>query len=88
MSSHSAKTKMSLYVMFPVATFYFFNKPELFEEYVTGRVRQLYPPEDKMQKRELQKLKEKMQVKYEAKVVKENEAQRQLFEAKRKLAQS
>lgn len=74
--------------MFPVATFYYFNKPELFEEYVTGRVRKLYPPEENMQREELQKLKEKMQTKYEEKVQRENEAQRQLFEAKRSSAQS
>ncbi|BES91943.1 LTV1 homolog (S. cerevisiae) [Nesidiocoris tenuis] len=38
--------KMALYMMFPVATFYLFNQPQYFEEYVTSMKRDFFPPEN------------------------------------------
>uniref|UniRef100_A0A1I8NN31 Protein PET100 homolog, mitochondrial n=1 Tax=Stomoxys calcitrans TaxID=35570 RepID=A0A1I8NN31_STOCA len=37
--------KMAMYMTFPVAMFHIFNQPEYFEEWVTKKKRELYPPE-------------------------------------------
>jgi len=34
--------KMALYVFFPVASFYVFNQPDLFEKYVIEKRRELF----------------------------------------------
>lgn len=47
--------KMGMYMAFPVALFHFFNQPEYFEEWVTKKKRELYPPESKSHHKELQR---------------------------------
>ncbi|XP_023018637.2 protein PET100 homolog, mitochondrial [Leptinotarsa decemlineata] len=42
--------KMALYVTFPVALFHYFNQPQYFEEWVVNTKREMYPPEDPVQK--------------------------------------
>jgi len=46
--------KMGMYMAFPVALFHMFNQPEYFEEWVTKKKRELYPPESKSHHEELQ----------------------------------
>ncbi|XP_077980827.1 protein PET100 homolog, mitochondrial-like [Glandiceps talaboti] len=55
--------KMTMYVFFPVALFFYFNQPELFEDYISKRRRYLFPPEDLKQKARLEDFKEKMRQK-------------------------
>ncbi|XP_075545942.1 protein PET100 homolog, mitochondrial [Dermacentor variabilis] len=38
--------KMSIYMAFPVALFYAFNQPQLFEEWVVKKKRECFPPAD------------------------------------------
>lgn len=38
--------KMMIYLAFPVGSFYYFNQPEYFEEYVIKMKRTMYPPDD------------------------------------------
>lgn len=40
--------RIGVYVFLPVAVFYFFNNPEFFDDYVTKKQRDFYPPEDKI----------------------------------------
>ncbi|XP_071954436.1 protein PET100 homolog, mitochondrial-like [Antedon mediterranea] len=53
--------KMVIYIFFPVATFYYFNQTEYFEEKVSKKIREMYPPESKMQRKELEHLKNRIQ---------------------------
>lgn len=45
--------KMAMYMTFPVAMFHYFNQPEYFETWVTDMRRQLYPPENKQHREEI-----------------------------------
>ncbi|XP_033108426.1 protein PET100 homolog, mitochondrial-like [Anneissia japonica] len=65
--------KMVIYIFFPVATFYYFNQTEYFEEKVSRKIRQLYPPECKMQRKELEAMKNKIQNKHYEKMREEEE---------------
>lgn len=58
--------RMTLYVMFPVAMFHYFNQPKYFEEWVVKTKRELYPPEtEQLELRKgLQKLKEQQELAY------------------------
>lgn len=49
--------KMALYLSFPVAMFHYFNQPEYFEKWVTQTKREVFPPENKSNARELDDLK-------------------------------
>ncbi|XP_072172946.1 protein PET100 homolog, mitochondrial-like [Diadema setosum] len=68
--------KMSIYVMFPVAMFYYFNQTDLFEKYVSQKVKDMYPPESKMHRQELEDLRKRMQVKHEQKLRRLEEEER------------
>uniref|UniRef100_A0A0K8TPF7 Protein pet100 log mitochondrial n=1 Tax=Tabanus bromius TaxID=304241 RepID=A0A0K8TPF7_TABBR len=46
--------KMAMYVTFPVATFHIFNQPEYFEKWVTTTKRELFPPENKSHRKEIE----------------------------------
>ena len=48
--------KMAMYMTFPVAMFYYFNQPEYFEKWVTKTRREMYPPEDKSHREEIETL--------------------------------
>lgn len=49
-------SRMAMYVSFPVAMFHYFNQPELFEKWVTEKKREIYPPEEKNGRQQLQTL--------------------------------
>ncbi|XP_046851326.1 protein PET100 homolog, mitochondrial-like [Xenia sp. Carnegie-2017] len=44
MGSKIELLRMTIYVFFPVAVFYYFNMPDFYEEYVQSRMKKLYPP--------------------------------------------
>lgn len=46
--------KMAMYMTFPVAMFHYFNQPEYFERWVTKTRRELYPPESKQHREEIE----------------------------------
>ncbi|XP_055373883.1 protein PET100 homolog, mitochondrial [Condylostylus longicornis] len=46
--------KMAMYMTFPVALFHIFNQPAYFEEWVTKTKRELYPPENKSHRKEIE----------------------------------
>lgn len=46
--------KMAMYMSFPVGMFYYFNQPEYFEKWVTQTRRELYPPENKSHRDEIE----------------------------------
>lgn len=45
---------MALYMAFPVGTFYIFNQPQLFEDWIVKMRRELYPPLEKMHVKEIE----------------------------------
>lgn len=62
--------RMAMYMSFPVACFYYFNQPEYFEEWVTKVRRELYPPENKTSRDEIQNAIKKMKDKYDQEMLK------------------
>ncbi|XP_046403901.1 protein PET100 homolog, mitochondrial [Ischnura elegans] len=62
-------TKMAIYMAFPVTLFHLFNQPELFEGWVTQVRRELYPPENKMHREEIQECIRKMREKDDKKLL-------------------
>jgi len=46
--------KMGIYMVFPVATFYYFNQPHLYEEWLVKKKMEVFPPEDPEAKRQIQ----------------------------------
>ncbi|KAL9950510.1 hypothetical protein ACROYT_G043019 [Oculina patagonica] len=42
--------RIVLYVFFPVAVFFYFNWPGSYEDYMTQKKKEIYPPEDKCYK--------------------------------------
>ncbi|XP_014669693.1 PREDICTED: protein PET100 homolog, mitochondrial-like [Priapulus caudatus] len=46
--------KMAVYMSFPVATFWYFNKPKFYEDWTIKMRRELYPPENKLHTEEIQ----------------------------------
>ncbi|XP_033636335.1 uncharacterized protein LOC117297413 [Asterias rubens] len=62
--------RMGIYVFFPVAMFYCFNRTELFEKYVTQKVKVMYPSEDQMHRKEFDDLRARME---ERKAVKQKQ---------------
>ncbi|GCB77684.1 protein PET100 homolog, mitochondrial isoform X2 [Scyliorhinus torazame] len=61
--------RMFLYLSFPVTVFWVSNQAEYFEEYVIKRKREIYPPEEKMRRKELEDFKERMREKREQKLL-------------------
>ncbi|XP_028573088.1 protein PET100 homolog, mitochondrial isoform X1 [Podarcis muralis] len=60
---------MMLYLSFPVAMFWISNQAEYFEEYVIKRKREIYPPEDNYQRKELEDFKERMRKEHEKRML-------------------
>uniref|UniRef100_A0A4W3GX45 PET100 cytochrome c oxidase chaperone n=1 Tax=Callorhinchus milii TaxID=7868 RepID=A0A4W3GX45_CALMI len=60
---------------FPVAVFWISNQAEYFEEYVVKRKREIYPPENRMHRKELEDFKELMRTKREEKLLRELQLQ-------------
>ncbi|XP_048007573.1 protein PET100 homolog, mitochondrial [Cydia fagiglandana] len=48
--------RMAMYMSFPVMLFHFFNQPTYFEEWVTNTKRQIFPPESKTDREDIQQL--------------------------------
>ncbi|XP_053232253.1 protein PET100 homolog, mitochondrial isoform X2 [Podarcis raffonei] len=61
--------RMMLYLSFPVAMFWISNQAEYFEEYVIKRKREIYPPEDNYQRKELEDFKERMRKEHEKRML-------------------
>lgn len=47
---------MAMYTAFPVALFFVFNQPKYFEEWVTNTKRQIFPPENEQDRKDIEKL--------------------------------
>lgn len=62
--------RMVMYVSFPVAMFHYFNQPEYFEKWVTQKKREIYPPEEKNGKEQLQNLIQQMREKHDQEMFK------------------
>ncbi|MGH0181043.1 UNVERIFIED_CONTAM: hypothetical protein FKN15_006161 [Acipenser sinensis] len=58
---------MLLYLSFPVTVFWISNQAEYFEEYV----REIYPPDEKMQRKELEDFKQRMRERKEQRLLKQ-----------------
>lgn len=69
--------RMAMYMTFPVALFYYFNQPEYFEDWVTNIRRELYPPENKMHKDEIQNAVKEMQQKQDLEMLRAFETSNQ-----------
>ncbi|XP_015268083.1 PREDICTED: protein PET100 homolog, mitochondrial [Gekko japonicus] len=61
--------RMVLYLSFPVAMFWVSNQAEYFEEYVIKRKREIFPPENEFQRKELEAFKERMRKKREERLL-------------------
>lgn len=57
--------RMALYITFPVAMFYYFNQPELFEEWVVKTRKEMYPPVNSPENIELLKAVKRLQAEQE-----------------------
>ncbi|XP_061567290.1 protein PET100 homolog, mitochondrial [Cololabis saira] len=62
--------RMMLYLSFPVAMFWVSNQAEYFEEYIVKRKREIFPPDEEVQRKELEDFKEKMRVRKEQRILK------------------
>ncbi|KAM6904841.1 protein PET100 homolog, mitochondrial [Xenentodon cancila] len=62
--------RMMLYLSFPVAMFWVSNQAEYFEEYIVKRKREIFPPDEEVQRRELEDFKEKMRFRKEQRILK------------------
>ncbi|KAG7317302.1 hypothetical protein KOW79_019600 [Hemibagrus wyckioides] len=63
--------RMMVYLSFPVAMFWVSNQAEYFEEYIVKRKREIFPPDEKMQRKELEEFKERMRLRKEQKMLKQ-----------------
>ncbi|KAM4530500.1 protein PET100 homolog, mitochondrial [Odontesthes bonariensis] len=62
--------RMMLYLSFPVAMFWISNQAEYFEEYIVKRKREIFPPDENTQRKELEDFKERMRARKEQRIVK------------------
>ncbi|KAJ8345292.1 hypothetical protein SKAU_G00294850 [Synaphobranchus kaupii] len=62
---------MMLYLSFPVAMFWISNQADYFEEYVVKRKREIYPPDEKMHRKEMEDFKERMRDRKEQRLLKQ-----------------
>ncbi|XP_043930909.1 protein PET100 homolog, mitochondrial-like [Protopterus annectens] len=63
--------RMMLYSLFPVTVIWISSQAEYFEEYVIKRKREIFPPEEKMQRKELEDFKERMRLRREQQLLKQ-----------------
>ncbi|XP_012689229.1 protein PET100 homolog, mitochondrial [Clupea harengus] len=63
--------RMMLYLSFPVAMFWVSNQAEYFEEYIVKRKREIFPPDEKSQRKELEDFKERMRIRKEKRILKQ-----------------
>ncbi|KAG7471582.1 hypothetical protein JOB18_016677 [Solea senegalensis] len=62
---------MMLYLSFPVTMFWISNQAEYFEEYVIKRKREIFPPNEAQNRKELEDFKERIRVRRERKLLKD-----------------
>ncbi|XP_071027634.1 protein PET100 homolog, mitochondrial-like [Oncorhynchus clarkii lewisi] len=62
--------RMMLYLSFPVTMFWISNQAEYFEEYIVKRKREIFPPDEKMHRKELEDFKERMRDRKERRLLK------------------
>ncbi|XP_028310780.1 protein PET100 homolog, mitochondrial [Gouania willdenowi] len=62
--------RMMLYLSFPVTMFWISNQAEYFEEYIVKRKREIFPPGEELQRRELEAFKERMRARKEQRMLK------------------
>ena len=65
--------KMAMYMAFPVVLFHIFNQPGYFEEWVTSKKRELYPPDNLGHRAELQQAIKDLREKREVQMLKQLE---------------
>ncbi|XP_077069989.1 protein PET100 homolog, mitochondrial [Siphateles boraxobius] len=63
--------RMMVYLSFPVAMFWISNQAEYFEEYIVKRKREIFPPDEKMHRQELEDFKQRMRNRKEQKMLKQ-----------------
>ncbi|XP_026109273.1 protein PET100 homolog, mitochondrial-like [Carassius auratus] len=63
--------RMMVYLSFPVAMFWISNQAEYFEEYIVKRKREIFPPDEKMHRQELEEFKERMRKRREQRMLKQ-----------------
>ncbi|KAG7471583.1 hypothetical protein JOB18_016677 [Solea senegalensis] len=63
--------RMMLYLSFPVTMFWISNQAEYFEEYVIKRKREIFPPNEAQNRKELEDFKERIRVRRERKLLKD-----------------
>ncbi|XP_051988774.1 protein PET100 homolog, mitochondrial-like [Xyrauchen texanus] len=63
--------RMMVYLSFPVAMFWISNQAEYFEEYIVKRKREIFPPDEKMHRQELEDFKVRMRNRREQKMQKQ-----------------
>ncbi|XP_022066070.1 protein PET100 homolog, mitochondrial [Acanthochromis polyacanthus] len=61
--------RMMLYLSFPVTMFWISNQAEYFEEYIVKRKREIFPPDEEAQRKELENFKERMRVRKEQRIL-------------------
>jgi len=66
--------RMMLYLSFPVTMFWISNQAEYFEEYIVKRKREIFPPDEKMARQELEDFKERMRLRQEERELKRMES--------------
>ncbi|KAG9488652.1 protein PET100 homolog, mitochondrial [Eleutherodactylus coqui] len=63
--------RMAIYLTFPVTMFWLSNQPEYFEEYIVKRKREIFPPEQTEEKRQLEEVKKKFRLEQEMRYMKD-----------------
>lgn len=71
--------KMTICITFPVAMFYVFNQPQIFEEWVIRKKRELYPPESMTGNAELRQFIKSYQAEKESELLRELQEQEPLY---------
>ncbi|XP_056607928.1 protein PET100 homolog, mitochondrial [Triplophysa dalaica] len=67
--------RMMVYLSFPVTMFWISNQAEYFEEYIVKRKREIFPPDEKMNRQKLEDFKERMRNRREDKMLKQMESE-------------
>ncbi|KAG7263624.1 hypothetical protein CRUP_012859 [Coryphaenoides rupestris] len=69
---------MVLYLSFPVTMFWISNQAEYFEEYIVKRKREIFPPNEHINRMELEEFKQQMRSRRERRLLKEREREREM----------
>ncbi|XP_061604253.1 protein PET100 homolog, mitochondrial isoform X2 [Phyllopteryx taeniolatus] len=63
--------RMMLYLSFPVTMFWISNQAEYFEEYIVKRKREIFPADERLNRKELEDFKERMRTRKEQRELKQ-----------------